>query len=72
MTQPTDETTKQLIEDLRIALGTWVHQYAPDCCEQEAVERALRHLQDNCGTLGYIASLNRRIKDWQVNHADHA
>ena len=72
MTQTTDETTKQLIEDLRVALGRWVHQYALDCCEREAVEKVLRDLQDNGGTLGYIASLNRRIKDWQVNHADHA
>ena len=70
--QTTDETTTQLIEDLRVALGHWVHQYAPDCCEPEAVERALRHLQDHGGTLCYIARLNRRIKDWQVNHADHA
>jgi hypothetical protein len=53
-----EHTNTQLVEALKSsteALTAWLHQYAPDCCESESVERYRNLIDSNGGTLAYIA-----------------
>ena len=51
------EIIDQLVEALEAsteALKAWIHQYAPDQCEAESVERYSNMIAYNSGTLAFI------------------
>lgn len=44
------------------ALEDWVHTYASEMCSDEAVAKSMKRIQDNGGTLTYIADLRNAVK----------
>lgn len=54
---------RELLQDCATALDTWVCTYAPEFCDESAVEAARKRIWDEGGTLGYIADLRQRIRE---------
>lgn len=55
------KTELDLLRDCKTALQRWVCTYAPDECNPERVRETYTQIQEDGGTLAYIAHLNQRI-----------
>jgi hypothetical protein len=51
-----------LLADLSVALDDWLHQYAPEHCDDDQVRTRAKRIFDMGGTLYYLAGLQKRIR----------